>query len=84
MRTADIDSNPYTDYMLRVKGYLTSANSDVPSSQPSQSFDSSNGDASRRNVSGFKIMTVTRGYTEEADKLLDYLVCPSFHVYMLG
>ena len=27
-----------------------------------------------RNVSGFKIMTVTRGYTEEADKLLDYLV----------
>ena len=30
-----------------------------------------------KNVSGFKIMTVTRGFTEEADKLLDYLVsCP--------
>ena len=28
----------------------------------------------RRNISAFKIMTVTRGYTEEADKLLNYLV----------
>jgi hypothetical protein len=30
---------------------------------------------SKRSVSGFKIMTVARGFTEEADKLLDYLVC---------
>lgn len=29
---------------------------------------------SKRSVSGFKIMTMTRGFTEEADKLLDYLV----------
>jgi hypothetical protein len=29
---------------------------------------------SRRNVSAFKIMTVSRGFTEEGDKLLDYLV----------
>lgn len=49
-------------------GYLTSAASDP---LPSDSFSSENG---RRNVSGFKIMTVTRGFTEEADKLLDYLV----------
>ncbi|THH27739.1 hypothetical protein EUX98_g6459 [Antrodiella citrinella] len=61
----------FTYYMLYTPGYLTSANTDTPSSQPSQSFDSFNSD--RRNVSGFKIMTVTRGYTEEADKLLDYL-----------
>ena len=31
-------------------------------------------DGGKKNVSGFKVMTVTRGYTEEADKLLDYLV----------
>ena len=49
-------------------GYLTSAASDP---QPSDSFSSESGS---RNVSGFKIMTVTRGFTEEADKLLDYLV----------
>ena len=28
-------------------------------------------------MSGFKIMTVTRGFTEEADKLLDYMVYAS-------
>ena len=31
-------------------------------------------DGGKRTVSGFKIMTVTRGFTEEADKLLDYMV----------
>lgn len=54
-------------------GYLTSAASDPQPSGPSESFSS---DGGRRNVSGFKIMTVTRGFTEEADKLLDYLVRP--------
>ncbi|TFK54684.1 DNA-binding protein [Heliocybe sulcata] len=43
----------------------------------SQSIDShasfSSDCSSRRNISGFKIMTVTRGFTEEADKLLDFL-----------
>ncbi|EMD38181.1 hypothetical protein CERSUDRAFT_104791 [Gelatoporia subvermispora B] len=54
------------------ESYLTSSASESFSSQPSVngSFAS---DCSKRNVSGFKIMTVTRGFTEEADKLLDYL-----------
>ncbi|KAI0636628.1 HORMA-domain-containing protein [Trametes polyzona] len=55
------------------ESYLTSSAPESLSSQPSRngsSFASSDG---RRNVSGFKIMTVTRGFTEEADKLLDYL-----------
>ncbi len=54
-------------------GYLTSANAESQSASQSigGSFAS---DSSKRNVSGFKIMTVSRGYTEEADKLLDYLV----------
>jgi hypothetical protein len=30
--------------------------------------------ASKRNISQFKIMTLARGFTEEADRLLDYLV----------
>jgi hypothetical protein len=38
---------------------------------------------SKRGVSGFKIMTMTRGFTEEADKLLDYLVCMlSLFIYL--
>ncbi|KAK7687093.1 hypothetical protein QCA50_009594 [Cerrena zonata] len=55
------------------ESYLTSANTSSFSSQPSESMGSFSSDCSRRNVSGFKIMTVTRGYTEEADKLLDFL-----------
>ncbi|KAJ6531207.1 HORMA domain-containing protein [Mycena capillaripes] len=44
----------------------------------SQSSDSSHSsiDSSRsnsRNMNGFKIMTMTRGYTDEADKILNYL-----------
>ncbi|KAI0768437.1 HORMA domain-containing protein [Irpex lacteus] len=54
------------------ESYLTSANAESQSASQSigGSFAS---DSSKRNVSGFKIMTVSRGYTEEADKLLDYL-----------
>ncbi|KAI0092965.1 HORMA domain-containing protein [Irpex rosettiformis] len=54
------------------ESYLTSASAESQSSAPSVggSFAS---DSSKRNVSGFKIMTVSRGYTEEADKLMDYL-----------
>ncbi|KAI0934776.1 hypothetical protein AcW1_006192 [Taiwanofungus camphoratus] len=54
------------------ESYLTSSSSESLSSQPSNngSFASEDG---KRNISGFKIMTVTRGFTEEADKLLDYL-----------
>lgn len=60
------------EYML---GYLTSAGHGSLSSQPSKSGASFASVDDRRNVSGFKIMTVTKGFTEEADKLLDYLVC---------
>ena len=61
-------------------GYLTSANAETQSTGGSfgGSFAS---DCSKRNVSGFKIMTVSRGYTEEADKLLDYLVYAIIPVY---
>ncbi|KAI0785638.1 HORMA domain-containing protein [Abortiporus biennis] len=55
------------------ESYLTSSNTDSLSSQPSRSFSSFSTDQGKRNVSGFKIMTVTRGYTEEADKLLDFM-----------
>ncbi|KAJ3558173.1 hypothetical protein NM688_g1079 [Phlebia brevispora] len=48
--------------------FLTSANSSVGSADGSFASD-----RSEKNISGFKIMTVTRGYTEEADKILDYL-----------
>jgi hypothetical protein len=39
---------------------------------------------SKRSVSGFKIMTMTRGFTEEADKLLDYLVCSAIFHHLFG
>ncbi|OBZ65788.1 hypothetical protein A0H81_14343, partial [Grifola frondosa] len=51
----------------------TSSSPESLSSQPSQSDGSFGSNDGRRNVSGFKIMTVTRGFTEEADKLLDFL-----------
>ncbi|KAH9952085.1 HORMA domain-containing protein [Amylocystis lapponica] len=54
------------------ESYLTSSGSGSLSSQPSQSDGSFPSDR-KQNVSGFKIMTVTRGFTEEADRLLDYL-----------
>ncbi|KAI0699230.1 HORMA domain-containing protein [Cytidiella melzeri] len=54
------------------ESYLTSSNAESQSSAPSFSGSFAS-DSSKRNVSGFKIMTVSRGYTEEADKLLDYL-----------
>ena len=52
-------------------GFLTSASADSRSSSMNGSFAS---DAGQKNISGFKIKTVTRGFTEEADKLLDYMV----------
>lgn len=55
-----------------ISGYLTSG-SHALSSQPSNS-DSLDTSFQRKNVSGFKIMTITRGFTEEADKLLNYMV----------
>ncbi|KAI0807770.1 HORMA-domain-containing protein [Fomes fomentarius] len=55
------------------ESYLTSSGPETLSSQPSKSGSSFASSDGRKNVSGFKIMTVTRGFTEEADKLLDYL-----------
>ncbi|TBU35629.1 HORMA-domain-containing protein [Dichomitus squalens] len=55
------------------ESYLTSSSPDTLPSQPSKSGSSFASTDSRPNVSGFKIMTVTRGFTEEADKLLDYM-----------
>ena len=57
-----------------ILGYLTSSGPESLSSQPTNSGSSFASSDGRKNVSGFKIMTVTRGFTEEADKLLDYLV----------
>ncbi|KIY50793.1 HORMA-domain-containing protein [Fistulina hepatica ATCC 64428] len=47
--------------------YLTT--SDDSFATPNSGSDS----ARKRNVNGFKIMTLTRGYTQEADRLLNYL-----------
>ncbi|TFK94784.1 HORMA-domain-containing protein [Polyporus arcularius HHB13444] len=55
------------------ESYLTSAGPESLSSQPSRTDSSFGSSDARKNVSGFKIMSVTRGFTEEADKLLDYL-----------
>ncbi|OSD08508.1 DNA-binding protein [Trametes coccinea BRFM310] len=55
------------------ESYLTSSAPDALSSQPSMNGNSFASSEGRRNVSGFKIMTVTRGFTEEADRLMDYL-----------
>ena len=60
-----------------VAAYLTSSGPASLSSQPSVNSGSFASDGGRRTVSGFKIMTVTRGFTEEADKLLDYMVYAS-------
>ncbi|KAF9446336.1 HORMA-domain-containing protein [Macrolepiota fuliginosa MF-IS2] len=50
--------------------FTTSEDSTPPSSQTSGP--SSTG-GSRQRVSGFKIMTMARGYSEEADRILNYL-----------
>ncbi|KAF8623560.1 hypothetical protein AX15_006330 [Amanita polypyramis BW_CC] len=52
------------------ESYFTAA-SDADTS-PDSSM-STTGHGQRRNVSGFKIMTMSRGYTEEADRILNYL-----------
>ncbi|KAF8969871.1 HORMA domain-containing protein [Flammula alnicola] len=43
---------------------------DSSSSQPDGSQEST---SSRTNVSGFRITTITRGYTDEADRILNYM-----------
>lgn len=68
--------------MIRIYlGYLTSSGPETLSSQPSRTGSSFSSSDARKNVSGFKIMTVTRGFTEEADKLLDYLVSTDACIY---
>ena len=58
-------------------GYLTSSDMEALSSNPSDAgFPSpiSRGRKEQERRSGFRIMTVTRGWSAEADRLLDYLV----------
>ena len=60
--------------LKRTIGYLTSSGPESLSSEPSGTPGSSFSPNGCRNVSGFRIMTITRGFTEEADKLLNLLV----------
>ncbi|KAF8637324.1 hypothetical protein AX17_002826 [Amanita inopinata Kibby_2008] len=54
------------------ESYFTTACDSGTGQSPDSSISSLN-HSQKRNVSGFKIMTMTRGYTEEADRILDYL-----------
>ncbi|PFH54173.1 hypothetical protein AMATHDRAFT_135603 [Amanita thiersii Skay4041] len=47
-------------------------NENVPDHSPDSSISSFDHER-KRQISGFKIMTMTRGYTEEADRILNYL-----------
>ncbi|TFK42379.1 HORMA domain-containing protein [Crucibulum laeve] len=54
------------------ESHLTTADESLPyDSLDASSFSMSS--PSRRKVNGFKVMTMTRGYTDEADKILNYL-----------
>ncbi|CAA7271513.1 unnamed protein product [Cyclocybe aegerita] len=54
--------------------HFTSIDDGASSSAGSFQLDSSQeSNMSRRNVNSFRIMTLTRGYTDEADRLLNYL-----------
>ncbi|KAJ6502009.1 HORMA domain-containing protein [Mycena sanguinolenta] len=62
-----LPSDNFTD------SYFTTSDDSLlsQSSQSSESIDSNRSNS--RNVNGFKIMTMTRGYTDEADRILNYL-----------
>lgn len=61
-------------FILTDLGYLTSEGQGSMSFLSSDRADSFGGEGKSRNTSSFKTMAVQRGFTEEADKLLDYLV----------
>jgi hypothetical protein len=65
-------SNHCTLFSTSRTAYLTCENQSA-----SQSFDAS-GDGSRRITSNVRLMSLNRGFTEEADRLLDYLVRPFY------
>ncbi|KAF7363938.1 DNA-binding protein [Mycena sanguinolenta] len=62
-----LPSDNFTD------SYFTTSDDSLlsQSSQSSESIDSNR--SNNRSVNGFKIMTMTRGYTDEADRILNYL-----------
>ncbi|KXN92254.1 Meiosis-specific protein HOP1 [Leucoagaricus sp. SymC.cos] len=53
------------------ESHFTTSDDVTPSSSQTSGSSSING--SRQRISGFKIMTMARGYSEEADRILDYL-----------
>ncbi|KAA1469348.1 DNA-binding protein [Dentipellis sp. KUC8613] len=57
------------------ESFLTSSSDGTISSQSSDAglLTSANDNGRRRGVSGFRVMTVSRGWSAEADKILDYL-----------
>jgi hypothetical protein len=59
-----------------VRGLLTgSSDGSISSEVSSSGFLASNKIGSSSRASGFAITTITRGWSAEADRLLDYLVC---------
>ncbi|KAJ7735275.1 HORMA domain-containing protein [Mycena maculata] len=64
-----LPSDNFTDSYLTTSDDSLVSRSSVPDSP--RSMDSSRNNS--RNANGFKIMTMTRGYTDEADKILNYL-----------
>ena len=58
----------------RAPGYLTSLSAPGLSNEPSQSGSFSSPITPKQTVSSFKIMTIKRGFTNEADQLLNCLV----------
>ncbi|TFY66672.1 hypothetical protein EVG20_g4411 [Dentipellis fragilis] len=57
------------------ESFLTSSSDGTISSQSSDAglLTSANDNGRRRGISGFRVMTVSRGWSAEADKILDYL-----------
>ena len=58
----------------RAQGYLTSATAPSLSNEPSQNGSFASPTTPKQTVSSFRIMTIKRGFTNEADQLLNCLV----------
>ena len=56
------------------QGYLTSLSAPGLSNEPSQSGSFSSPETPKQTISSFRIMTIKRGFTDEADQLLNCLV----------
>ncbi|THH17110.1 hypothetical protein EW146_g3631 [Bondarzewia mesenterica] len=72
-----------TELMASSSGYLTSSNAPSLSAHPSDAGISSpfvigDGEKGHQKKSGFRAVTIARGWSAEADKILDYLECGIF------